>query len=107
VNWFQKVRFRVIAIATIVLIAGITIASLSAFPVWPVVGATIAAFAVAVNTFGHRLNADICFHCGHDLRGASSGEHGAICGQCGKLSFPQTMTGAGTDVDDSDESHEA
>ena len=94
-NWFQIVRFRVLALAIVVLIAGITIASLSAFPVWPVVGATIAAFAVAVNTFGHRLNTDICFHCGNDLKGLPSGEHGVVCTKCGKLSFPQSTTGTG------------
>ena len=92
-NWFQRVRFRVLAIAIAVLIAGITLASLSTFPVWPVVGATIAVFAVAVNTFGHRLNTDMCFHCGHDMKGLPSGEHGAVCTKCGKLSFPQSSTG--------------
>ncbi len=103
-NWFQKVRFRVLTIAVVVLVAGITIASVSTIPFLPFVGASIAVFAIAVNTFGNRLNTDMCFHCGHDLKGLPSGEHGAVCTKCGKLSFPQSSTG--TTVDHENETTE-
>ena len=103
-NWFQKVRFRVLTIAVVVLVAGITIASVSTIPFLPFVGASIAVFAIAVNTFGNSLNTDMCFHCGHDMKGLPSGEHGAVCTKCGKLSFPQTSTG--TTVDSENETTE-
>ena len=107
-NWFQQVRFRVIAIVLGVLITGLAVASVSTMPMWPVLGATIAVFAVAVNTFGARLSADICYHCGTDLKDLPSGEHGVVCTKCGKLSFPATKIGeVAQSPDDSDESAEA
>jgi len=88
VSLFERIRFRVLAIVVAVVVAGIALIAFTAIPTWPVIGATIAAFAVAVNTFGSRLSQNVCMHCGEKLSVAHIGEHGVTCPTCGSLSFP-------------------
>lgn len=85
---FERIRFRVLAIVLAVVVAGVAIVAFTALPTWPVIGATIAAIAVAVNTVGSRLAQNVCFHCGEKLSVAHVGEHGVTCPTCGSLSFP-------------------
>ncbi len=88
VSLFERIRFRVLAIVVAVVIAGIALIAFTAIPTWPVIGATIAAFAVAVNTIGSRLSQNVCMHCGEMLSVGKVGEHGVTCKSCGSLTFP-------------------
>lgn len=88
VSLFERIRFKVLAIVLAVLVTGIAVVAFTAMPAWPVVGATIAAFALAVNTVGSRLAQNVCMQCGEKLSVTRVGEHGVACSACGSLTFP-------------------
>ncbi|MDX2146873.1 MAG: hypothetical protein SFZ23_05065 [Planctomycetota bacterium] len=94
-TWFEKIRLKVFAIVLGVVLAGVAVISFSAWPFWPVIGAAVAAFAVAVNTVGNRLSTNTCLGCGENLNGRPAGEYGVVCPCCGTLSEPRT-SGGGT-----------
>jgi nitrite reductase/ring-hydroxylating ferredoxin subunit len=92
VSLFERIRLRVLAIVLAVVVTGVALVAFTTLPTWPVlgpvIGATIAAFAVAVNTVGSRLAKNVCLHCGEKLSITHVGEHGVTCPCCGSLSFP-------------------
>jgi ribosomal protein S27AE len=114
VSLFERIRFKGLAIVLAVLVAGIALAAFTTWPAWPIFGASIAVFAVAVNTVGSRLAQNVCMHCGESLSVAKVGEHGVACSKCGSLSFPgepgiarQTLAEEPSDEDAESESKSA
>ena len=84
-TWMHKVRLRVLALLVGTVLAAIATASLTALPVWPVVGFAVAAAAYGVNKITARLRQPTCWGCGGDLTREPAGSYGQICPKCGTI----------------------
>ncbi|QOJ01572.1 MAG: hypothetical protein HRU70_14225 [Phycisphaeraceae bacterium] len=86
-EWFERVRLRAALWVVGVACAAVAMISLTAVPVWPVVGVAFAVVAVAVNKVAGRLQPDQlrCYGCGKDLSGQVAGAYGVVCDACGKI----------------------
>ncbi len=82
-NWMHRQRLRVLAFVLALALAALGTISLTALPLWPVVGVAIAAVAVMVNGLTSRLGSHVCLECGTDLAGRPEGAHGVACPSCG------------------------
>lgn len=61
------------------------VASVTALPVWPVVGVAVAAVALVLNTMTSRLQATSCLGCAGDLSGQPVSARGRMCPSCGTI----------------------
>ncbi|MEX2217843.1 MAG: hypothetical protein WD749_03710 [Phycisphaerales bacterium] len=83
--WMQKVRLRVFALLVGAALAAIATASLTALPVWPLVGVAVAAVALGVSKMTSRLKQPTCWGCGGDLSREPAGSYGQVCPKCGTI----------------------
>lgn len=84
-TWMHKIRLRVLALLLGTALATIATASLTALPVWPVVGVAVAAVALGVNKITARLRQPTCWGCGGDISREPKGGYGTICPDCGSI----------------------
>jgi predicted RNA-binding Zn-ribbon protein involved in translation (DUF1610 family) len=90
-GWFHRLRLRVLAMVGAVVVLALTAASVVSLPTWAVVGAAVAAVALAVNTMTSRLSHPTCWDCGADLAGEPGGMHGVLCPSCGSVNQTRTL----------------
>jgi hypothetical protein len=84
-NWFHRLRLRVLAILLGGFLAAFAMISFLAWPVLPVVGATVLTVAAVVHSVTGRLAQPICRTCGHDLTDQPTGVYGSLCPACGSV----------------------
>lgn len=84
-NWFHKLRLRVLALLLGGFLAAFAMISFLAWPALPVVGATVLTVAAFVHGMTGRLSHPVCWSCGTDLAGQPTGVYGAICPGCGSV----------------------
>ena len=84
-TWLHQIRLRVLALLLGTALAAIATVSLTAIPVWPVVGVAVAAAAWGVNKITSRLRQPTCFGCGGDISREPKGVYGTICPHCGSI----------------------
>jgi hypothetical protein len=84
-GWLHRLRLRVLATVGGVVLLALTAISMASLPAWAVVGAAVAAVALAVNTMTSRLAHPTCWDCGADLAGTPGGIHGVLCPGCGAV----------------------
>jgi len=84
-NWFRKLRLRVLALALGGFLAAFAMISVFAWPALPVLGATVLTVAAFVHTMTGKLAHPVCWACGHDIAGEPTGSYGAICPSCGSV----------------------
>jgi len=75
----------VLAVLVAGALAAIVLVSLAAWPVLPVLGVTVAAVAMVVNSMTTRLGSPTCWGCGQRLAPTTPGEHGVACPSCGAV----------------------
>jgi len=88
IRWVHQMWLRILAL---VLAAGLTafgLISISAVPLWPVVGVTVATLALCWNSMTSRLDKPLCLNCGDELNQAVGTQYGIICNSCGCLNEP-------------------
>jgi uncharacterized protein YaaW (UPF0174 family) len=81
----HKIRLRALALLVGTALAAIATASLTAVPVWPVVGVAVAAVAWGLSKMTVRLKGPVCWGCGGDLSREAAGDYGKICPKCGTI----------------------
>ncbi len=59
--------------------------SITAIPVWPVLGVAVATVALVLNTLTRQVSLTTCLGCGGSLANAPTGAHGRICPGCGAI----------------------
>jgi hypothetical protein len=96
VNWFHKIRLRVLAVVLAVILAAIGVAAWAALPVLPVFGVALITVAAVVNQMTTRLSTAVCYQCGGDLNADNPGVYGVICQGCGAVN--QVVPGRGPAV---------
>jgi hypothetical protein len=84
-TWMHKLRLRVLGMALALTLAAIGAVSLAALPVWPVVGVTVAAAALAVNRITSRLSHPTCWGCGESIKNQPESPYGVQCPSCGTI----------------------
>lgn len=84
-NWFHKVRLRVLAVVLAGTLAVIGILAWATVPAWPVVGVAIITVAAVVNSMTTRLAMPVCYQCGSALNTDATGCYGVICAGCGAV----------------------
>lgn len=84
-NWFHKIRLRVLAVLLGGILAAFALINFLAWPVLPVVGATVLTVAAMVHGFTSRLGEPNCWKCGGNLGNQPTGEYGAVCPRCGSI----------------------
>lgn len=81
----HRLRLRVFAVLTGVVLAAIAALSVWALPAVPVMGVALLTAAAVLNTMTAKLGAAACTGCGHSLEGLPTGAYGAICPGCGAI----------------------
>ncbi len=84
-NWFHKIRLRVLAVVLAGIFAVIGVVTWAALPVMPVVGVALITVAAVVNQMTSRLTAAVCYQCGADLEAQKPGVYGVVCPGCGAV----------------------
>ncbi|USN99111.1 MAG: hypothetical protein H6810_00050 [Phycisphaeraceae bacterium] len=84
-NWFHKIRLRVLAVLLAGIFAVIGVVTWAAWPVVPVVGVALLTVAAVVNQMTSRLGHPVCYQCGADLKAQSPGVYGVVCPGCGAV----------------------
>ena len=84
-NWFHKIRLRVLAVVLAGVFAVIGVVTWAALPVVPVVGVALITVAAVVNQMTSRLTAAVCYQCGADLKAQRPGVYGVVCPGCGAV----------------------
>lgn len=92
-DWFRKLRLRALAILVGVALTALAIASFLSLPAWPVIGVAVATVAVVISQMASKLSQPLCLHCGDNLAGQPSSDHGVICPGCGTLNDRMTLEG--------------
>jgi hypothetical protein len=87
--WLHRLRLKLLAFVAALVLAGVAVASVTTVPLWGVVGMTVAAVAVAVNTLGSRLSHPTCLGCGRDISAERHGAYGVMCPGCGTINQPR------------------
>ncbi len=87
-DWMSRIRLRALAYLVAIGLFALGIISLTAVPVWPVLGVAVACAVMAVNRIAARLDTPVCLHCGAGLSERAAGEHGVICADCGAVNQP-------------------
>jgi hypothetical protein len=85
VNWFQRIRLRVLAVVLAGTLAVIGILAWATVPAWPVVGVAIITVAAVVNSMTTRLAMPVCYQCGSALNPDVTGCYGVLCEGCGAV----------------------
>lgn len=88
IRWIHRMWLRILAL---VLAAGLTafgLISISAAPLWPVVGVAVATVALFWNSMTSRLDKPLCLNCGDELNQTVGTQYGIICKSCGCLNEP-------------------
>lgn len=85
VNWFHKLRLRVLAVLVGGVLAAFALINFLAWPALPVVGATFFTVAAVVHGFTSRLSQPTCWNCGGDIAREPTGQYGAVCPGCGAV----------------------
>lgn len=84
-NWFHKIRLRVLAVVLAGIFAVIGVVTWAALPVVPVVGVALITVAAVVNQMTSKLAHPICYECGADLKAQRPGVYGVVCPGCGAV----------------------
>lgn len=84
-NWFHKIRLRVLAVLVAAIFAVIGVVTWAAWPVVPVVGVALLTVAAVVNQMTFRLAEPVCYDCGADLKAQRPGVYGVVCPGCGSV----------------------
>lgn len=84
-NWFHKVRLRVLAVVLAGTLAVIGILTWATVPASLVVGVAIITVAAVVNSMTTRLALPVCYQCGSALNADATGCYGVICEGCGAV----------------------
>ncbi|MBZ0171283.1 MAG: hypothetical protein K8E66_02785 [Phycisphaerales bacterium] len=84
-NWFHKIRLRVLAVLLATIFAVIGVLTWAAWPVVPVVGVALLTVAAVVNQMTFRLAEPVCYDCGADLKAQRPGVYGVVCPGCGAV----------------------
>jgi hypothetical protein len=87
-RWIHKVWLRVIALLFAASLLVLGVVSVTAAPVWPIVGVAVATVAVMWTNITSRLDRPTCLHCGHDIENQPGSQYGIVCDKCGGLSEP-------------------
>lgn len=92
-DWFRKLRLRALAILVGAGLTALAIASFLSLPAWPVIGVAVATVAVVISQMASKLSQPVCLHCGVNLAGQPSSDHGVICPGCGTLNDRMSIDG--------------
>ena len=95
----RRMRYRVLGISLAIVLAAVSVITLSTLPAWPIIGVAVASMVVVINTVANRLQQPICHACGLSLASAKFGTHGTICPECGAVNQPVLGAARGVDVD--------
>jgi predicted RNA-binding Zn-ribbon protein involved in translation (DUF1610 family) len=85
-------RYRVLGISLAIVLAAVSVITLSTLPAWPIIGVAVASMVVVINTVANRLQQPICHACGLSLASAKFGTHGTICPECGAVNQPRDVS---------------
>ncbi|MFT5423264.1 MAG: hypothetical protein ACI89L_001038 [Phycisphaerales bacterium] len=83
-RFLHKLRLRVFAVLTAVILAAVAVISLGVWPV-PVVSVALLTAAAVLNTMTSKLAVSVCSGCGEGLGGVPTGAYGAVCPSCGTI----------------------
>jgi hypothetical protein len=92
-DWFRKLRLRALAILVGAGLTALALASFLSLPAWPIIGVAVATVAVVISQMASKLSQPLCLHCGDNLAGQRSSDHGVICPGCGTLNDRMTLEG--------------
>lgn len=84
-GFLDKIRTRVLWVSVGTLATALGVVVLAAAPVWPVVGAAVVGWALAVSTLAKNWQPSRCYGCGTSIAEAPIGSHGSICPTCGAI----------------------
>lgn len=83
-RFLNKLRLRIFAVLTAVILAAVAVISLGVWPV-PVVSVALITAAAVLNTMTSKLAVSVCSGCGESLGGVPTGAYGAVCPSCGTV----------------------
>lgn len=92
-GWFRTLRVRALAVLVGAMLTALAIASFLSLPAWPVIGVAVATVAVVISQMASKLSQPVCLHCGVNLAGQPSSDHGVICPGCGTLNDRMSIDG--------------
>jgi hypothetical protein len=99
-TWMHKLRLRALGMALALTLAAIGAVSIAALPVWPVIGVTVAAAALAVNRITSRLAHPTCWGCGTNIHNEPESPYGVQCPACGAITPVGTRLAKADSEDD-------